>query len=126
TALQLDPSGQGYAFSIRMQDAQKQGLAIEGEIDTNGNITITRQQPANISCPICLTGSTLIDTPLGALPVQDMRVGMPVWTIDRSGVRRAAIVLKTIIRPIPLKSLLMHLLLADGRELYISPGHPTL
>lgn len=124
-ALQLDPSGQGYAFSIRIQDAQNQGTAIEGAIDTNGNITITRRQPANISCPICLTGSTLIDTPRGALPVRDIRVGMPVWTVDRAGVRRQAVVLKTVIRPIPPKSLLMHLVLADGRELYISPGHPT-
>lgn len=124
-ALQLEPSGQGYAFSIRIQDAQEQGAAIDGEIDTNGNISITRQQPANINCPICLTGSTLIDTPLGALPVRDIRVGMPVWTVDRAGVRRQAVVLKTVIRPIPSKSSLMHLVLADGRELYISPGHPT-
>lgn len=77
-------------------------------------------------CPICLAGNTLIDTPSGAVPVKNMRVGMPIWTIDKSGERVPAIILKTSKVPVPPTHQMVHLILDDGRELLASPEHPTI
>jgi len=76
-------------------------------------------------CPICLAGSTLIDTPSGLVPVKNLRVGMPIWTKDKAGRRVFGIVIKTSKVPVPSTHQMVHLVLNDGRELFVSPGHPT-
>src|SRR2546426_6215779 len=45
--------------------------------------------------PPCLAGATRIDTPRGPTAVRDFRVGMVVWTVDRSGNRHPAPILRT-------------------------------
>lgn len=124
-AVQLQPAGQAYAFGLRTAE-QTRGLAIQGVINSNGTITVTQQQPTITTCPICLAGSTLIDTPQGAVPVRDLREGMPVWTVDRAGVRQPSVIIKTVRRPVPVDSPVVHLVLDDGRQVLVSAAHPTL
>ncbi len=76
-------------------------------------------------CPICLAFNTLIDTPNGQIFVQDVEVGMSVWTQDVSGNRTLALVEKVSKTLVPETHKVVHLILSDGRELFVSPGHPT-
>jgi len=76
-------------------------------------------------CPICLAGGTLIDTPSGSVPVKDLQVGMPVWTTDKTGQRVSGVITKTSKVPVPPTHQMVHLVLNDDRELFVSPGHPT-
>ena len=78
-----------------------------------------------MGCPICLSGETLIDTPSGLIPVKNLQVGMPIWTIDKAGHRVAATVIKTSKVPVPLTHQMVHLILDDGRALFASSLHPT-
>jgi hypothetical protein len=78
------------------------------------------------TCPICLAGDTLIDTPSGFILVKDLQVGMSVWTMNKAGQRVAGVVTKTSKVPVPLTHQMVYLVLDDGRELYVSPGHTTI
>jgi|GEM_PF-2045993 len=101
------------------------GVSVEGLIEENGLVEVVSSTPASFQCPlICLSGSTSISTPEGAVPVRDLRVGMGIWTIDNKGVRHAATILKTSRIPVVEDQQTVHLKLADGRELLASPGHP--
>lgn len=73
----------------------------------------------------CLSAGTQIDTPNGPIAVQDLQVGDLVWSASTSGVRFVATVLKVQRTPVPADHLMVRVLLADGRELYASVGHPT-
>ena len=77
------------------------------------------------TCPICLAKDTLIDTPLGAVAVQEMRVGDAVWTKSASGARVVAFVTKVSKTLAPPMHTMVKLVLEDGRALLVSPGHPT-
>ena len=84
------------------------------------------QSVRNSTCPICLSGSTLIDTPQGQVNVKELAVGMSVWTMNAQGIRVSkpiAEVGKTLVSSI---HQMVHVVLQDGRELYVSPGHPTV
>ncbi len=83
-------------------------------------------KPPMGGCPICLSGKTLIDTPSGSVLVKDLQVGMPVWTTDKTGRRVSGIVIKTSKVSVPPTHQMVHLVLDDGRELFVSPGHPTI
>jgi len=50
---------------------------------------------------------------------------MPVWTVDASGNRVAAIVLATGSTPMPPTFEVARVELGDGRTVTASPGHPT-
>src|SRR3989338_2053524 len=78
----------------------------------------------NMPCPICLAENTLIDTPSGAIVVQNLQQGMEVWTVDISGARVPAKIIETVPTPVPSTHRIIHLVLNDGRELFVSPGHP--
>ncbi len=97
-------------------------------IDYSGQtVTFTRvesERPPG-GCPICLSGNTIIDTPSGSVPVKDLRVGMPIWTTDKAGHRISEIVIKTSKVPVSPTHQMVHLVLNDGRELFVSQGHPT-
>ena len=77
-------------------------------------------------CPICLSVNTLIDTPLGAIPIQQLQKGAPVWTINKSGERVAGVVIKTSRVAVLPNHLMVELILDDRRKLFVSPGHPTV
>jgi len=57
--------------------------------------------------------------------VQDLRVGMSVWTLDVAGRRVAASVVQVARAYAPTTHQMTRLRLDDGREVFASPGHPT-
>ncbi len=77
------------------------------------------------TCPICLAENTLIDTPSGAIPVEELRKGMVIWTVNKSGERVSGIILETSKTPVSPTHKMVHISLKDGREILASPGHPT-
>ena len=77
------------------------------------------------NCPICLAGNTLIETPSGSVSVKDLSIGMSIWTTDKAGHRVPGVVQKTSRVPVPPSHHMVHLILNDGRDLFVSPGHPT-
>jgi hypothetical protein len=100
-----------------------------GTIDATGHITLERDDPARFpptgGCPVCLASWDTIDTPSGPVAITRLRRGDPVWTIDDSGRRIAAPVLRVVHIPAPPGHFVVHLVLADGRSVYASPSHPT-
>lgn len=73
----------------------------------------------------CLAKGTLIDTPNGQVPVEQLRKGMTVWTLDDSGNRVAATVAGTTVTPVPPSWQMVRVKLNDGRTVTASLGHPT-
>ncbi len=116
--------GDVYQFNIQI-GPEGQGYAIVGAIDGAGVIAEQQRNPTITTCPICLAKGTLIETPRGPVAVEEMRVGMPVWTAAANGVRVEGIVLKVVRVFVPSDHRVVHLRLDDGRELFASPGHPT-
>ncbi len=78
------------------------------------------------ACPICLAANTLIDTPWGAVPIQQLQKGMSVWTINKSGQRVIGVVIATSRVPVAPNHQMVQLVLDDGRKLRVSPGHPII
>ena len=50
---------------------------------------------------------------------------MKIWTTDTDGNRISGVVAKTSKVPVPSTHKMIHLTLDDGRNLFVSPGHPT-
>jgi hypothetical protein len=50
---------------------------------------------------------------------------MAVWTLNAAGQRQAGVVLEVGRTPAPAGHAVVHLVLADGRQVWVSPGHPT-
>jgi Hint domain len=124
-AIRFTLMGDKYQFQLATKDASGKGLLITGLIDGQGTISAQQSQPTFATCPICLAAQTKIDTPRGPVVVTDLRAGDLVWTVDASGARVAAPILQTVRVPVPATHQMVHLRLADGRELWASPGHPT-
>ena len=76
-------------------------------------------------CPICLAKDTRIATPGGEVHVQDVKIGMEVWSQDANGKKISSRVTDVAHTPVPKTHRVVHLVLADGRELWVSPDHPT-
>ena len=77
-------------------------------------------------CPICLAKNTLIDTPSGSISVTDLQIGMSVWTMNKYGQRVSGVITKTSKVQVPPTHQMVHLILDDGREVFVSPRHPTI
>lgn len=124
-ALTLTLSGDHYTFKYRATVGDSIQM-VSGTVTPIGSVTITSQTPSGPPpCPICLAAATLIATPGGAVRVTEVRPGMLVWTASPDGSRVAAPVLEVGSTPVPAGHLMVHLILADGRELLASPGHST-
>jgi len=80
-------------------------------------------QPRN--CPICLASNARIATPTGEVAVKDISVGMMVWSVDTNGNRVASNVIAVGSTNAPASHEVVHLVLTDGREIWVSPNHPT-
>lgn len=89
---------------------------------------LSPQQQANraeFGCPICLASNTVISTPDGNIRVTELKAGMSVWTVDRFGNKVEVPIFKTSSVTVPYSHKVTHLILSDGRSLWVSPGHPT-
>jgi len=127
-ATPLSPAGAGYSFSYRIQSANGTAsyLLATGTVRVDGLVTVSSRTPTGPpNCPICLAAATLISTPSGDVRVTEVRVGMLVWTASADGARVAEPVLEIGSTVVPPTHLMVHLVLADGRELLASPGHRT-
>ena len=75
--------------------------------------------------PRCLSEDTLIDTPDGPTSVRELTVGSLVFTVDTTGRKIVAPLLAASHFEVPRSHEMSHVVLDDGREMLISPGHPT-
>ncbi len=126
-AIALDASGDGYRFDYLAQPkpGAAEGTRSTGTISASGVISIEQQTAAmEPICPICLARGVRIDTPSGREAVEALQIGDPIWTLDTSGHRIDGIVLAVGSARAPLNHRVVHLVLADGRSVTASPGHP--
>jgi hypothetical protein len=128
-ALVLQPAGDGaYAFdyiALVGPAGQENDFRVAGTIDSAGTINLAVKEPSQKPmCPICLARGTRIDTPDGPVPVEQLRTGMTVWTTDARGQRVAAPIVLVGSTPVPASHRVVHLVVADGRIVDVSPGHP--
>ena len=128
-ALTLTPGqGSDYSFSYRVQSTSGSAsyLMVTGTVRVDGVVTVASRTPTTApNCPICLAAATLISTPNGDVRVTDVEPGMLVWTAAVDGTKIAAPVLEVGSMQVPSSHRMVHLVLADGRELLVSPGHRT-
>jgi hypothetical protein len=127
-AIQLQPAGDGYRFTVLVVKAASKGGTelVSGTVSRSGRVKIERRGSGKRpECPICLAMGDRVATPLGDVLVQDIRVRMPVWTTDLSGRRILGVVLRTGRMQSPLGHQVVRVTLADGRTVVASPGHPT-
>lgn len=127
-AVTLTQNGSDYAFSYRVQSkgGTASYLMVTGAVQVDGVVTVASRTPSGApNCPICLAAATLIATPNGPVRVTDIQMGMLVWTAAADGSKIAAPVLAIGSMEVPAGHLMVHLVLADGRELLASPGHRT-
>jgi len=127
-SIPLDPIGNDrYRFDYLAEPVPPatEGTRSSGTIAATGEVVIEVQAPAGEpNCPICLARGTRIDTPLGPIAVDALRLGNPVWTLDGTGRRVAGTVIALGSTPAPADHHVIRLRLADGRAVVASPGHP--
>jgi hypothetical protein len=124
--LQLKKDGDRYSFEYTIVTTSGNYQLVAGSVRTDGVVTVDSRAPGGRpNCPICLASWTLIATPSGPMRVTDVRVGTVVWTQAADGSRLAAPVVGVGSMEAPAGHMLVHVVLADGRSLFVSPGHRT-
>ena len=125
-ALQLQVVNDVYGFAYLAHKTDNAGERVDGRVTKTGQVTVlTRTASGPPNCPICLARGTRIATPTGDVAVEDLRVGDMVWTLDERGERAAAPLVAIGSTPVPPTHQVVHLVLDDGRDVLVSPGHPT-
>jgi len=127
-ALPLTPQGNEYPFQYRIQSSTGSAAyeMVSGTVRVDGVVSVTSRSATGApNCPICLAASMMIATPGGPVRVTDVRVGTVVWTQAADGSRIAAPVVEVGSMEAPAGHMMVHLVLADERELLVSPGHKT-
>jgi len=121
----LARDGDHYTFDYTVA-GQTSYERVSGTVGVDGTVTVRSRAPGQRpNCPICLAASTMIAAPGGPIPVTAIRVGTVVWSQDAAGRRVAEPVMEVGSTEAPEGHRMVHLALADGRELYASPGHRT-
>jgi hypothetical protein len=127
-AIALDPIGNGtfrFDYLNMPPPGATDGRRTTGTIDERGSITVEQQAAAGEpNCPICLARGTKIATRDGEVAIEEIRVGMQVWSIDEAGRRYLATVVRVGQTPVPASHEVVRLVLDDGRVVRASPGHP--
>jgi hypothetical protein len=127
-AIALEPQADGsYRFNYlaRPKEGSTEGTRVTGSISATGAVTIDNQTPeGQPNCPICLARGSLIETPAGGVPVESLTIGTEVWTLDGQGRRVTGTVLARGSTTAPTGHHVVHLVLADGRSVTASAGHP--
>jgi hypothetical protein len=121
--VELTASGDNYHFILRVGEGK--GKRIEGTITSSGKIKVMKREPSSNTCPICLAKDTLIDTPSGPIPVEQLHEGMDIWTVDNSGNRIVAGVVESTMSPVPPLFQVVRVELNDGRSVTAAWRHPT-
>ena len=125
-AVRLVPNGNQYSFEFTVRSKTAGYEKVTGKVRVDGAVAVdSRIVSGAPNCPICLAASTNIATPDGPVRVTDVRIGTVVWTEDARGGRVAAPVVALGSMPVPPGHMMVHLVLADGREVLASPGHRT-
>ncbi len=124
-AIYFELVGDKYQFQIQTGAENQQGSAITATINSSGKVDVLQKEQSFPTCPICLAAGTLIDTPRGAVRVEQLHVGDSVWTLDEAGQRMIAVLLRIGSVRVPATHQMIHLVLSDERELWASPGHPV-
>lgn len=78
------------------------------------------------NCPICLSSSTSIGTVNGYVNVKNLKVGMLVWTLNKSEKKELQPIIKVSSTKVGASHKMIHLTLSDGRQILVSPKHPTI
>ena len=117
----------GFPITLHLGDTASNGCTVELTlIRVSGNTaTFLKKENHDRPCPICLSEDTVIDTPNGSINVKDLKEGMSVFTQDTSGNRIVGTVLQTGNTQIFTYHTIVHIILDDSRELYVSPEHLT-
>ncbi|MBF8289790.1 MAG: HintN protein [Chloroflexi bacterium] len=127
-AVALDPIGNDtwrFDYLAQPRAGVAEGMRTGGTITATGAITVEQHAAAGEPmCPICLARGTLIETPDGGVPVETLRIGDAVWTLDLDGRQLAATIIAFGSTPAPAGHQVVHLVLADGRAVTASSGHP--
>ncbi len=76
------------------------------------------------NCPICLASNSKISTPSGEINVKDIAIGMKVWSLNSQGQKVVSTVIAAVQTPTPKDHMVIHLVLADQREVWASFNHP--
>jgi len=76
-------------------------------------------------CPVCLPEDARIATPTGDVRAADVRDGTIVWSRDAAGRRVAARVVLVGATAAGPEHRMVRVVLADGRAVAASPGHPV-
>jgi hypothetical protein len=114
----------GFDYIAAAGSSGETGFRVIGTIDADGSIAVAQRDPSGPPpCPICLARGTRIATPVGEHPVDDLRLGMAVWTTDSTGQRVVGMVVAVGSTPVPPTHRVVHLVLSDGRTVDLSPGH---
>lgn len=117
----------GYPITLHIGDSASNGCTVELTLVkiSNNTATFLKKEYQNRPCPICLSENTVIDTPNGPINVKELKDGMTVLTQDSSGHKQTAVILKTGRTLVPTDHKMVHVILDDKRELYVSLNHPT-
>lgn len=129
-ALALTSVGDGWGFDARFSGTGSDASAsrsvrhVVGVVAATGTIVIDTEEPSGpVRCPICLAGGTMIASPAGEVTIESLRPGDPVWSSDVDGQRILAAVAEVGSTPVPAGHQVVHLVLRDGRAVFVSPGH---
>jgi hypothetical protein len=124
-AVRLQRKGIAYDFDMFPGPMPSAALRNEvvGKVDLSGHVYDVHQGPAMGGCPICLEADSLISTPNGPVAVSKIEVGARVWSASPDGQPIVAFVVVRTSRLAAPGSELIHLVLADGRQLTASAPH---
>ena len=117
----------GYPITLHIGDSASNGCTVEITLVKINNDTATflKKEDHARMCPICLSENTVIDTPNGPINVKELKTGITVFTQDSSGHKQTGTILKMGRTLVPPDHVMIHVVLLDKRELYVSPNHPT-
>ena len=124
-AVRLEVAGSGnYSFGLS-EGTEGDGYRVTGLISNTGKLGDYKREKAFLTCPICLSKGTRIRTSQGERAVETIGVGDKVLSVNASGAIVALPVLETSKTAVPPSHKMVRIRLSDGRELLVSPRHPS-
>ncbi len=117
----------GNPITLHIGDSVSNGCTIELTLVkiSHGTATFLKKENLTRLCPLCLSENTIIGTPNGPGNIKNLKTGMTIFTQDSSGNLQTGTILKTGRTLAPPGHMMVHVVLSDKRELYVSPNHPT-